>query len=159
MQDSTDDDELAAAALHYARNGHAVLPLFPGTKVPRVKRGLHAATTDIETVRQHWDTHSRDNIGLRPAEGVLVLDVESVAGHGVDGHATLAALIAELGPLPENCPIAETATGGRHIWLRCDGGPLVASLGSGIDVKKHSGYLVVPPSRINGIPYRWIVPL
>jgi hypothetical protein len=159
MHQTTGATDMPSATLAYARAGHPVLPLFPGSKRPRVKRGLHAATTDVEPVREHWDKHPRDNIALRPAEDEFVLDVESMAGHGVDGHAALAALIAELGPLPEHCPIAETATGGWHIWLSYDGGPLRSSLGPGIDIKTHSGYLLAPPSRIKGIPYRWIVPL
>lgn len=160
---------LAAAAVAYASNGYPVFPLLPGSKIPRTKHGLHAADTDIETVAQHWDTHPNDNIGLRPAHDMIVLDVESMAGHGVNGYATLAALTAELGRLPDTAPIAVTPTGGLHIWLSHDVDrrirgctlQLVGSLGPGIDVKSHNGYLVAPPSRIKGLPlpYRWWVAL
>jgi putative DNA primase/helicase len=156
---NVEPEALATAAIAYAQHGHAVFPLSPGTKVPRIKNGFLGATTDTEGVREWWSKHPHDNIGLRPDEDEFVIDVESMAGKGVDGFATLDALIEELGPLPDDAPVAETATGGRHIWLSYDGGKLVAKLGDGLDIKGHSGYLVAPPSIIKGKPYRWIVPL
>lgn len=144
---------LADAAIAYARAGHAVLPLKPGTKVPNTVNGKNDATTDVETIRRWWNRDPDSNIGLRPAQGVAVIDVESVAGHGFDGYATLAALVEELGPLPEDAPSAETATGGLHVWLAGVDGPTVAKLGPGIDVKTHTGYLVAAPSVIDRREY------
>lgn len=142
------NDDLAAAAQAYARNGHAVFPLWPGRKVPCVKHGLHEATCDIDTIRQWWAVRPDSNIAIRPAPGQFVLDVETLAGHRVNGYATLAALVAEIGPLP-TAPVAVTSTGGLHIWLSGAQGKLVNSLGPGVDVKAHNGYLVAPPSRFD----------
>jgi hypothetical protein len=144
MDDRT-QDTLGAAASHYARGGHPVFPLWPGTKIPRVKRGFLAASTDLETVAAHWHKHPRDNIGLRPAERQSVLDVDT----RYDGHASLADRVIQLGPLPQNAPVARTPTRGLHIWLLHElDGELAGSIGPGIDVKGHNGYLVVPPSVI-----------
>ena len=86
-----------------------------------------------------------------------------MTGHGVDGHATLAALTDELGPLPD-APTAETPTGGMHIWLTGVDGGAYSTLGQGLDVKTRSGYVVAPPSIIEDVGsvkgrYRWRTPL
>ena len=165
MEHSTDHEEnpldenndtltLKDAALAYARAGIPVLRLKPGTKDPNTTHGLSDATTDLQQIAQWWDKRPHSNIGIRPTEYQFVIDVESVEGHGVDGHATLAELIADLGPLPDNCPIVETATGGLHIWLSYDGGLLYGSYGPGVEIKGYGRYLVAPPSIIDGKPYR-----
>src|SRR4051812_9484958 len=106
MNDSS--TTLAEAAIVYARAGYEVFELQPGSKVPYAKsRGLLDATSDVETIRKWWKARPDSNIGLRPAEGVAIIDVDSKAGHGVDGHATLAALTDELGPLPDDAPTTE----------------------------------------------------
>lgn len=154
MENTT--NAIANAALTYARKGYAVLALQPGTKLPYTTHGVDDATSDIEQVREWWACHPDSNIGVRPPPGVLVLDVESMAGHGIDGFATMAALVAKLGPLPDNTPKVITPTGGVHYWLRYNGEAVWGSLGPGVDVKTHSGYVVVPPSVINGERYRWL---
>jgi hypothetical protein len=153
---------LKDAAIAYARAGHAVFPLRPGTKEPY--GGTHGnldATTDVEKIRRHWDKRPDSNIGLRPAPDQYANDVDTAESHrsGLDGYATLAELIKTVGPLPPDAPITETASGGLHIWLSYDGGELAGILGPGIQIKGHGGYLVVPPSIIGGKPYRWRVPL
>lgn len=147
---------LARAAIAYARAGFAVVPLKPGTKKPYTRHGKDDATTDVEQVRRWWDENPDLNIGLRPAEDHFVIDVDSVEGHGVDGFATLAELESELGSLPENAPRAQTAKGGQHVWLSADATEFYNTLGPGVDVKSHSGYVVAPPSVIDDARYRWI---
>jgi hypothetical protein len=159
-------DTLASAVMAYARSGYAVLPLKPdGTrnregkstaKNPATKHGKDDASTNVDEVRQWWNTHPDSNIGLRPSESQFVIDVDCGPGHdNVDGHATLAELVAELGPLPDDAPVAETPTGGLHIWLSYDGGELFGSLGPGVEIKTHKNYLVAPPSATPDGQYRW----
>lgn len=140
----------ARAALKYAEAGYSVFPV--GTdKKPLTRNGFHGATTDEGQIRTWWRRHPTANIGLRPPEGVVILDVDP--RHG--GTETMALLATELGELPRG-PVALTGGGGQHLWLALDGGPF-RSPGTGIDVKTHdSGYVVVPPSiHQSGKPYRW----
>jgi Bifunctional DNA primase/polymerase, N-terminal len=165
-----------SAALAYAESGHAVFGLQPGAKTPYGgTRGFYDASRDSSTVREWWGLTDRDdgtvpdsNIGNRPDADEFVIDVDVRA----DGYATLADRVIQLGPLPEDAPVTRTATGGRHIRLSYDGGDLVGSLGPGVDIKGHSGYVVMPPSVIEvwddddprGLPrgehrYTWEKPL
>lgn len=145
------NSQLADAAIAYARAGYAVLPLKPGTKRPATIHGKDDATTDVETVRRWWHTNPDANIGLRPAQGVVIIDVDTRK----DGHASLADRSIQLGPLPDDAPVARTPTGGLHIWVSGVDGDAVATLASGIDVKTNSGYVVAPPSAIGGHRYTW----
>ena len=83
--------------------------------------------------------------------------MESEKGHGVSGYATMLELFDKWGPLSDDCPTARTATGGTHIWLRYDGRPVGGRLGPGVDIKTHSGYVVVPPSVTPNGQYSWCI--
>ena len=45
---------LAGAAVWYARQGHLVFPLKPGSKVPATAHGFKDATMSEHTVRAWW---------------------------------------------------------------------------------------------------------
>jgi hypothetical protein len=51
--------------------------------------------------------------------------------------------------------------GGQHRWFLHTGGELPSGrLGDGLDIKTHSGYVLLPPSRhpTTGQPYQWTTP-
>jgi hypothetical protein len=146
---------LPQAAEWYVLHGFDVLALKPGTKDPHTKHGKDDATSDVEQIREHWAKHPDDNIGLRPEPNELVIDVDTEAAHGANGYATLASMVDELGPLPHDADTAKTPTGGQHIWLQYPGGEHNGGLGPGIQIKGHGGYVVGPPSVIDGKRYRW----
>jgi len=111
---------------------------------------LDDATTDLRRIAALWACWPEANIGLRPPEGTVVLDVDPRAG----GDRALAELVDQHGPLPTTL-IANTGGGGLHIWLCCPG-PYRGQLARGIDVKSSSGYLVAPPSvHASGRRYEW----
>ncbi|MBF6065028.1 bifunctional DNA primase/polymerase [Nocardia terpenica] len=148
MSESTATDTAAMIehALAYARAGHAVLPLAPRGKVPVTAHGKDDASTDPEVIRRWWQRNPRYNIGVRPPAGTVVLDIDPRNGGS----------IAELGDLPETWT-ARTGGGGWHLWFRCGGTTRGQVDGAaGIDIKTHSGYVVVPPSlHPGGGRYRW----
>jgi hypothetical protein len=143
------------AALGYAAAGRAVFPLMVRSKEPAIARGFKACTTNPETIRRYWRVPDR-NIGLATGaiSGVWVLDVD-----GDDGAASLRALEAEHGKLPETW-ISSTGRG-RHVWLRYTA-PIPSSTGRiapNLDVRADGGYVLVPPSvHPNGRIYKWITP-
>jgi Bifunctional DNA primase/polymerase, N-terminal len=141
------------AALGYAAAGRAVFPLMVRSKEPAIARGFKAASTNPETIRRYWRVPDR-NIGIATGaiSGVWVLDID-----GDDGAASLRALEAEHGKLPETW-ISSTGRG-WHVWWRYTA-PIPSSTGRialGLDVRADGGYVVVPPSiHPHGRIYTWI---
>jgi Bifunctional DNA primase/polymerase, N-terminal len=172
---------LGAVAVAYAGSGYEVFPLrgkLPWANCPQCEprspryqphrahecehelcHGLYAATSDPERVARWWVRWPKANIGARIPPSLLVVDVDP--RHG--GQARLAVLEREHGPLPPTrVSISGRGDGGRHYWFLHPGGRLSAArLGAGLDLKTHTGYVLLPPSRhpATGRPYRWADPI
>lgn len=158
------DHEVRRTALDYGMAGLGVLPLHsirqghctcgstcpsPG-KHPITSHGLDDATTDPDAITSWWRRWPWANIGGRPPEGMVVLDVDP-RNHG---DLNLRALISEHGGLPVTLT-ARTGGGGWHLWL-AHRGPLRGHLCKGVDLKGNRGYVVMPPSlHLSGRRYRW----
>lgn len=157
---------MAAAALRYAAAALPVLPTHwpvgalcscgrpdcesPG-KHPLTRHGKDDATTDLDVVRAWWTRWPTANIGGRPPPDTVVLDVDPRNG----GDLTLAVLVGQHGALSKTMT-AQSGSGGLHYWYRHTG-PSRGRLGAGLDVKTHSGYLILPPStHVSARPYRWL---
>jgi len=140
-------------ALGYARVGLDVLTLTPADKTPLgrlVPHGKDDATHNVELVRDRCVQAPDANIGIRPAPGVVVLDVDPRSG----GASALVELTRPYGGLIPTWT-AWTGGGGLHAWYRA-GGPFKAKLCAGVDLKHRTGYVVVPPSlHPNGKRYVW----
>lgn len=153
---------LEAWALAYAAAGYAVLPL--NGKVPRIRNGKDAATTDADQLRAWWRRWPDANIGLRVPDDAVVLDVDTPDGHAsdADGFATLAELEDAHGVLPP-APASISGGGGRHLWFRSEAAGDIGNRagelnGRGIDVRGGgNGYIVAPPSvhPDTGRRYEW----
>lgn len=148
---------LHAAALAYAERGIHVFPIAPGTKDrPLTQHGHLDATTDAATITAWWGAHPDANIGWAPAlSGHVLVDLDR---HGSDGFAALAALeTTSAASLPATRTVA-TANDGEHRIFRGALATATKYAGSaGIDIRggllidgavKHSGYGLLPPSRI-----------
>lgn len=156
-------DPAAWAAL-YARNGAEVLPLHtihngacscrrqcgsPG-KHPLTKHGKDDSSSDPGQIAAWWRRWPWANVGIRPPDGVIVLDVDRRAS----GGTTLLGLTREHTPLPRT-RTAWTGGAGLHVWLDYTG-PVRGQLCQGVDVKTSSGYVVAPPSlHLSGRRYEW----
>ncbi|MGB5903599.1 MAG: bifunctional DNA primase/polymerase [Xanthobacteraceae bacterium] len=87
--------------------GRAVFPVR--SSGPRVKHAYKSAersngqpwgaTTDPDLIRAYWKQYPDADIGMVTGDGLFVVDVDSVEGHGVDGFASLAALEQKIGGL------------------------------------------------------------
>jgi hypothetical protein len=142
--------------LRYAAAGLAVFPCRPATKKPATAHGLLDATTDADTIRAWWRAEPRANVAIATGRvsGLIAVDVDPRN----TGDESLAALVAQHGPLPET-PESRTGDSGRHVFLAHPGGHVPCSQGKvapGIDVKGDGGYVVLPPSiHPNGEEYAW----
>lgn len=132
-------------ALAYAERGYEVLPL--NGKAPLTPEGFYDATTDEAVIRHWWDTWPDANIGCRPPDDCVVLDVDPRNGGS----------LASLGEYPET-RTARTGSGGWHVWFAARGrfrGTLSGA--DGVDIKTANSLVVVPPSihPVTGQRYRW----
>lgn len=151
------DSEPLSTALRLAAQGIPVFPCRPD-KRPYTKHGFKDATADQNVIREWWRLHPDALIGLPTgqASGLVVLDVDRKPGR--DGEATLSALVLNHGKLPDTYE-ARTPSGGQHIYFSRPADGLACSndkLGAGLDIRADGGYVIYPPSQVNGAAYEWV---
>ncbi|WP_108473176.1 bifunctional DNA primase/polymerase [Rhodanobacter thiooxydans] len=140
-------------AAQLAAAGWRVHPLRPGSKLPMLPGWQNAATNDAATVAAWWTETPAAGIGIATGAPVIVLDVDT---NGKPGAESLAALIAEHGPLPQTLT-ARTASGGFHYYFSTSE-PIRNSadkVGKALDVRGAGGYVVAPPTVVDGCAYQW----
>lgn len=146
--------DVARHALAYAARGWRVFPLQPGGKKPLPgSRGFLDAVSDpAEVVRLFADPSL--NLGVATGGGLLVLDVDRKGS--ADGAESLARLLEQHGALPR-APAVATPSGGWHLYLYAAGEhrSTAGRLGPGLDSRARGGYVVAPPSTVDGRKYRW----
>jgi hypothetical protein len=153
-------EALHLSALHYVTTyGLEVLPLAPGSKVPigggccdgLHRRGVTDALSDPLAVGDVWRAHPRANIGIATGHVVDVIDQDGTAG---------AVSWLRL-PLPPDVlgVVSTPRAGGVHRYIAASGSGNGARIAPGIDYRGRGGYVVAPPSVVEGRRYGWIVPL
>lgn len=164
---------MLSAALRYAAAGWPVFPCAVAGKAPlyanphpagsperdrcrgecgQAGHGVHDATTDPARITAWWTRCPTANIGLAAgAPGPDVVDVD-VAG-GKPGAASLARL-RDAGLVAGAIATVRTPSGGLHVYFtgRTDQGN-GAMRRHGIDFRGRGGYVVAPPSTVDGRPY------
>jgi hypothetical protein len=148
-------NDMLDAALSYATQGWAVLALSPNSKIP-IKdsllqpNGSLSATTDPEIITKLFTTYPKANIGIACGENFTVVDL--------DGPEAKEALTQAGLDIPE-CRTHKTPRG-FHLLLSHQGDdlPQTAGLLPKVDIRNGSsnGYIVAPPSMIDGNPYKLI---
>lgn len=121
-------------------------------KHPRQNDWPKQATNDTTQAAELFAQYQGSNIGLATGHDFFVLDVDPKNG----GDSTLAALLAEHGPLPVT-PEQATPSGGSHYLFRMPPGRTVtnAKAGKGLDIRGVGGQIVAAPSRTTA-SYRWV---
>lgn len=139
-------------ALAWAEAGFYCFPCKPGAKKPITPNGVHDATTDPNQIREWWTANPDANIAVAPARsGCYAVDVDPPLG-----LASLETLITEHGALPATLAV-RTPRGGLHYWFQGDCPSSVQKLGPKLDTRGRGGYVLVPPSIVNGAAYETIV--
>lgn len=143
------------AALALAESGAYVFPLIPGGKRPLsslAPHGQDSATCDPERVRDWWSAVPSANIGVACApSGLYVVDIDCKGD--APGFQSWADLTRDRAAPPTYT--VRTWSGGLHLYFRMPSPPLknsASKLGPGIDTRGN-GYVVAPPSVIDGMPY------
>ncbi|NNM84738.1 MAG: hypothetical protein HKL96_03135 [Phycisphaerales bacterium] len=140
------------AAKHLIGKGFRIIPCRPGQKVPATVHGCKDFISDAVHVNGQF---TRDeNIGIVTGDGIFVIDFDQTDGPDIfeDQH----------GQLPPTVMV-ETPRGGWHYYYRAQperevrnsAGKIMAK----VDVRGTGGYVLCPPSVVNGRPYKWVVGL
>lgn len=154
-------DAIALSALHYAtRYGLKVLPLTPAAKRPlggardccngSHRRGCLDASSDPSLIRWWFRVHPTANVGIATGHRLDVIDQDGPAGV----RAWLDILGA--GSPPEVLGVVSTPReGGVHRYIAATGDGNGAAIAPGLDYRGRGGYVVAPPSVVDGRRYSW----
>jgi len=142
---------MTAAALAYAARSWPVFPCKPDGKEPLTMHGFKDATTDPAIIRSWWARWPDANIGIATGEpGPDVVDVD-VKG-GVNGYTALNKL-RRAGLLSGASALVRTPSGGLHVYFAGTSQECGRLPEHGLDFKARGGYVLAPPSAINGRCY------
>ncbi len=151
---------LLAAALGYISRGWPVLPCEPDGKRPLgvcVPHGLQNATLNPEHARAWWRRYPNANVaiptGAVTVDTVDVFDVD-VAPDG-SGYAAVNRLKAA-GLLPQPLAVVRTPRGGMHVYYRGSDQRCGRLKAHHLDFKATGGYVLVPPSVVDGRQYELV---
>ncbi len=135
-----------SAAADYIGEGLDILPLTPLSKIPlKGTRGVKDASDTIDA----WEQDNNYNIGMAcGASGIVVVDFDFR-----NGAPPVDSLFDD--DDLENVVIVDTPSGGVHLWFKQPDTIIGCPKSSitGIDIKGDGGYVVVPPSKVNGKHY------
>jgi hypothetical protein len=135
------------AAQDYMRRGIPVFPCEVNGKKPATAHGFKDAGTDPRVI-ETW--HPECNIAFSPGSmGWLVVDLDGSAGYN-----NWRLLEIENG-VPETLRV-RTPSGGTHIYFRGEGPSSASAIGKGIDTRGIGGYVLLPPSLVNGGFYTFL---
>jgi Bifunctional DNA primase/polymerase, N-terminal len=150
----TDDDTLRQA-LAYAARGWPVFPCQPGRKIPATWHGYLDATTNPDRISAWFSRLPRWNVAI--ATGTPGPDVLDVDQHGPAGNG-FAALkrLGKAGLLDGANACVRTPGGGLHLYFTGSHQRNGHLAGQHVDFRSEGGYILAPPSRIDGKPYRLV---
>jgi len=142
-------------ALAFAARGWPVLPCLPGQKIPATAHGYRDASTDERQITLWFASHPDWNLAIAtgtPGPDVLDIDDHGPAGNGYPAFRRL----KDAGLLDGAAEYVRTPSGGLHAYFtgsRQRNGHLQAHH---LDFRSAGGYVLTPPSRIDGRPYELI---
>jgi len=145
---------LLEAALEYAGRGWPVFMCWPGRKEPHstfAPRGFLSASTNPVAIRAWWARCPDANVAIATgAPGPDVVDVDvKPTGTGFPALNRL----QRAGLLVGAQRLVNTPSGGLHLYY-CGTSQGIGSLrGQYVDFRSTGGYVLAPPSKINGLPY------
>ena len=153
--------DILDAALEYAQNGFAVLPVRQSDKTPYNLHGVSEASKDPEQIRRWWDMFPTANVAIamgRVSGNIVTVDVDIKPDEGKHGDVELRKWEAQHGDFP-NTVVQVTGSGGLHYIFHLDGVEQYKNTMNAlpaIDIRGDGAYVVVSPSVYeDGRKYRW----
>ena len=144
------ENTMLDAALDYATRGWPVLALSAGSKIPLKDEklqpnGVLNASTDPAHIKALWKLYPLANVGIATGEkSFTAIDVDDKQGSVALKEAKLAIPKTRIHKTPR----------GFHILVQYD--PRIhqtAAVLPHVDVRNDGGYIVAPPSIVNGVTY------
>lgn len=146
-------------AVMYGNFGWRVFPISPNSKIPyKGTNGFKDAKSREDELIKLFEGKEGCNLAVATGKvsDIFVLDIDNKDGG--QGSATLDTIELQYGKLPPTVS-AQTPTSGRHLYFKrpiniqvpCSTG----RIGTGIDVRGEGGYIILPPSEIDGKKYIW----
>jgi Bifunctional DNA primase/polymerase, N-terminal len=148
-------DTTLRQALAYAVRGWPVFPCQAGQKTPATAHGYHDATTDPGQITAWFTRNPHQNLAIvtgTPGPDVLDVDDHGPAGNGYSALAEL----SRAGLLDSAAAYVRTPNGGLHAYFTGSAqrnGHLPAHH---LDFRSRGGYVLAPPSLVDGKPYHLI---
>jgi hypothetical protein len=146
------------AAVGYALNGFPILPCQHDSKVPATAHGSHDAYSglppgwSVEDLAARFDGQGL-NVAVACGSMLDVLDID--VKHGAPGMRSLDRL-HRAGLLRGAVAQSQTPSGGLHLFFPSSGANANGTLvHAGVDLRGRGGYVLAPPSVVDGRPYRW----
>ena len=142
-------------ALAYARSGWPVFPCLPGAKVPATRHGFRDATTDPVQITSWFGRGFGWNLAIAtgaPGPDVLDIDQHGPAGNGYPAFTQL----QQAGLVNGAAAYVRTPAGGMHAYFTGSHQHNGHLARHHLDFRSHGGYILAPPSQIDGKPYQLI---
>ena len=142
-------------ALAYAHGGWPVFPCLPGRKIPATRHGFREATTDEQQITAWFGRGFGWNLAIAtgaPGPDVLDVDQHGLAGNGFAAFARL----QRAGLLDGAAAYVRTPAGGMHAYFTGSHQHNGRLPSHHLDFRSAGGYILAPPSRVNGKPYQLI---
>jgi hypothetical protein len=152
---SEEPENTVRQALAYARRGWPVFPCQPDGKEPATRHGFHDATTRPDQITSWWQRQPAANLAIatgRPGPDVLDVDQHGDAGSGFAAFRRL----KDEGLLNTASTIITTPGGGLHAYFTGIDQPSGRLPRQHLDFRARGGYIVAPPSQIDGRHYQLI---
>jgi hypothetical protein len=149
------NDATLRSALAFAESGWPVFPCQGGQKIPATRHGFLDATADEEQITRWFSRHPNWNLAIAtgaPGPDVLDVDQHGKAGNGFAAFNRL----TRAGFLDGASAYVRTPSGGLHAYFAGTdqrNGHLPAHH---IDFRSTGGYVLTPPSQVDGKPYQLI---
>lgn len=142
-------------ALAYASRGWPVFPCKPASKAPATEHGFRDASTDPDRIRAWWKRMPDANVAIAtgsPGPDVLDVDQHGRAGNGFRAFNRL----VDVGLVGKPSEIVVTPSLGLHAYYSGSQQASGRLPRHHLDFRAAGGYILAPPSRVDGKPYRLI---
>lgn len=134
-------------AVRYAALGWSVIPLKPNSKVPLIPWQQYQQRLSTQTELKEWFMTSQNNIGICTGalSNLSVLDVDE---------------LKTLPQLQTSSSITVITKHGKHLYFKYSNERNSQSkIADAIDVRGEGGFVVAPPSVVDGHRYRFLSPV
>jgi hypothetical protein len=140
-------NNIMKAAANYVEMGWSVIPLRPGSKIPLIDwKDFQHRLPSLEELRTWFQNSSMNNLGIVTGKlsNLSVIDADELKNLHPQTSSSISVITKR----------------GKHLYFKYGGERNSASeIAESIDVRGEGGFVVAPPSVIDGHLYRFVNPV